>query len=187
MDRPDFRGRAPPRSSSGRGRPGRGPRPGFVHPGRRICTVWADRTDDETDRKVNRALAEGDSRTLQQDVRSGIRQIVDIALHALSPGVNDPTTAHECIVHLGAVTYEILRRELPPQEKTGDGVRRVVLAGLTHADFVAQAFDEIRQSAASLSSLARVLVETLAGVAADLAEDGITDLSPGRAGCLWPA
>ncbi len=82
------------------------------------------------------------------------------------------------IVHLGAVTYEILRRDLPRQEITGDGDRRVVLAGLTHGDFVAQAFDEIRQSAASLPSLARALVETLAGVAADLAEDGIAD--PGR-------
>ncbi len=149
----------------------------FVHPGRRICTVWTDGADDEADRKVNRAFAVGDSRTMQQDVGFGIRQIVDIALRALSPGVNDPTTAYECIVHLGAVTYEILRRDLPPQEKTGNADRRVVLAGLSHADFVAQAFDEIRQSAASLPGLAYALVETLAGVAADLAEDGIADPS----------
>ncbi len=148
----------------------------FVHPGRRICTVWTDGADDEADRKVNRAFAVGDSRTMQQDVGFGIRQIVDIALRALSPGVNDPTTAHECIVHLGAVLYEILRRDLPSAIVSGEGGRRVILARrLTYADYVGQAFDEIRQSAVSLPSLAAALVEALAGVAADLAEDGIVD------------
>lgn len=150
----------------------------FVHPGRRLCTVWAEMDErDRLERRMNRAFAVEMSRTMQQDIGFGIRQIVDIALRALSPGVNDPTTAHECIVHLGAVSYEILRRDLPPAEVAGEDGRLVILSGQpTHADFVASAFDEIRQSAVSLPSLAAALLETLAEVSADLAEDGITDV-----------
>ncbi|HEV2758146.1 MAG TPA: DUF2254 family protein [Acidimicrobiales bacterium] len=89
----------------------------FVHPGRRLCSVWGEAgARDNFERKVNRAFDVEVSRMMHQDIGFGIRQIVDIALRALSPGVNDPTTAHECIVHLGAISYEILRRDLPPVE-----------------------------------------------------------------------
>ncbi len=149
----------------------------FVHPGRRLCTIWADGVEpDRCERRVRAAFAVGPSRTMQQDIGFGIRQIVDIALRALSPGVNDPTTAHECIVHLGAVLYEILRRHPPPDVVAGQEGTYVVLGRrLSYDDYVGQAFDEIRQSAASLPSLAAALVDTLAGVAADLAEDGRVD------------
>ena len=149
----------------------------FVHPGRRLCTVWGETDDREgIERRMNRAFAVGISRTMQQDIGFGIRQIVDIALRALSPGINDPTTAHECIVHLGAISYEILRRDLPPAEVHGEDGRLVVLSEQpSHADLVDSAFDEIRQSAVSLPTLAAALVETLAEVSHDLAEDGIID------------
>ena len=149
----------------------------FVHPGRRLCTIWGAADDqDKDERHVNRVFAVGPSRTMQQDIGFGIRQIVDIALRGLSPGVNDPTTAHECVVHLGAIMYEILRRDLPPTEIAGKEGRRVVLAAQpTYADYVEQAFDEIRQSAASLPSFAAALVQTLADLAADLAEEGVVD------------
>ena len=84
--------------------------------------------------------------------------------------------AQECIVHLGAISYEILRRDLPPLESAGGDGRRVILpVQVSHADFVAAAFDEIRQSAVPLPSVGAALVETLAEVLADLAEDGITE------------
>ena len=147
----------------------------FVHPGRRLCTLWGLPDDGDTwDRRVNRAFAIGVSRTMQQDVGFGIRQIADVALRALSPGVNDPTTARECIVHLGAILYEILHRDLPPTEIAGDNGKRVVLARpATHAEYVALAFEEVRQSSASVPPVAAALVETLAGLAADLLEAGV--------------
>jgi uncharacterized membrane protein len=155
----------------------------FVHPGRRLCTVWGELDkNDKAQRRVNRAFAVGSSRTMQQDVGFGIRQMVDIALRALSPGVNDPTTAHECIVHLGAVLYEILRRDLPPTAVFGQDGRCVVLADrLTYSDYVSQAFDEIRQCAVALPTLASALVETLAGIASELKADGISQDERGEA------
>lgn len=147
----------------------------FVHPGRRLCTLWVDLEDPgKVDHRVNRSFAIGPARTMQEDFGFGIRQLVDIALRALSPGVNDPTTAYECVVHLGAVVYRILGRDLPPADVVGDDGRRVVLPGqLTYGDYVEQAFDEIRQSAVPLPSFAAAMVRTLADVAADLAQDGI--------------
>ena len=114
----------------------------FVHPGRGLCTVWSEASHwDWLEHKVNRAIEM--CRAMQQDIGFGIRQIVDIALRALSPGVNDPTNAHECIGHLGAISYEILRRDLPPAEIAGEEGRRIILPRqVARADFVATAFDE---------------------------------------------
>ena len=68
----------------------------FVHPGRRLCTVWGETDHREAlERQDEQSLRYRTSGTMQQDIGFGIRQIVDIALRALSPGVNDPTTAHE--------------------------------------------------------------------------------------------
>lgn len=58
----------------------------------------------------------GEIRTMQQDVEYGIRQIVDIALKAISPAVNDPSTAVTCIDHLGVLLVAMAGRREPLQE-----------------------------------------------------------------------
>lgn len=60
----------------------------------------------------------GFERTLQQDIRFGLRQMVDIALRALSPALNDPYTAIQVVHHLSAVESVLASRALP------DDVRR---------------------------------------------------------------
>ncbi|QUR68462.1 DUF2254 domain-containing protein [Mycobacterium spongiae] len=57
----------------------------------------------------------GFERTLQQDVRFGLRQLVDIALRALSPAVNDPYTAIQVVHHLSAVESVLASRALPDE------------------------------------------------------------------------
>ena len=52
---------------------------------------------------VNDAVAVGATRTMQQDASYGLRQLADVALKALSPGVNDPTTAQDATFHTAAV------------------------------------------------------------------------------------
>jgi uncharacterized membrane protein len=85
-------------------------------------------------------------RTVEQDAGFGIRQIVDIALKALSPGVNDTTTAVECIDNLGEILGEIARRRLPAPVRSADGVPRVLTVAPDFADYVETAFDQIRIS-----------------------------------------
>jgi uncharacterized membrane protein len=151
----------------------------FVHAGRRLCTVWINEpADTETlhrlDEEIQDAFAIGGTRTMQQDVAFGIRQLVDVALRALSTGINDATTAYECIVHLGEVLFEILRRDLPPAVRHGEDGRCVLRPHeLTHDDYVGRAFDQIRRNAAPMPDLCLALVRTLGSLATELDDLGL--------------
>ncbi|MDQ3354404.1 MAG: DUF2254 domain-containing protein [Actinomycetota bacterium] len=150
----------------------------FVHAGKRLCTVWGSEEDDpeERDERFHEAFAVGRVRTMQQDVDFGIRQLVDIALRALSSGINDATTAYECIVHLGEVLYEVLRRDLPPAIRHGDDQRCVLRPHeLTHADYVDRAFDQIRTNTATMPDMCVALLRTLRSLANELNDLGLGD------------
>ena len=55
----------------------------------------------------------GPSRTLQQDVEFGVLQIIDIALKAISPAVNDPSTGVSCVDQLSRILIRFASREIP--------------------------------------------------------------------------
>lgn len=75
------------------------------------------------------ALVTGFERTSVQDVSFGLRQLTDVAVKALSPGINDPTTAVHALGHSSALLGEFVRRDLGPKVlKDEDGRTRVVLA-----------------------------------------------------------
>jgi uncharacterized membrane protein len=86
-------------------------------------------------------------RTLEQDSAFGIRQIVDIALRALSPGINDTTTAVMCVDYLTAIPGRAVSRTIPSSHRYEDGELRVIAIGPTFASLVAGSFDQIRSSA----------------------------------------
>ena len=86
-------------------------------------------------------------RTVEQDAAFGIRQIVDIALRALSPGINDSTTAAMCVDYLTAILARIAPLPLPSSHRFEDGELRVITIGPDFASLVAESFDEIRGSA----------------------------------------
>jgi len=121
------------------------------------------------------AIVLGDSRVLLKDVAFGIRQLVDIGLRALSPGINDPTTAYDVIVHLGVVMREVLWRDVPPPVRVMDSRRLMTVNDLTHEDYVSRAFDQIRLAGASQSAIAATLLQTLGGLVSDLNRDGLTE------------
>ena len=88
------------------------------------------------------AIAVGDSRTMQQDIEFGIIQLTDIAVRALSPGVNDPSTATDVIVHLGNVMTALWER--PALSTTHrSGTRTLVRVRPTHAALLDRAFTPI--------------------------------------------
>jgi uncharacterized membrane protein len=86
-------------------------------------------------------------RTVQQDCAFGIRQLVDMALRALSPGINDTTTAVMCVDYLTAILARLASREIPSSRRYEDGELRVISIGQTFASLVAESFDQIRGSA----------------------------------------
>jgi uncharacterized membrane protein len=99
---------------------------------------------------------------MQQDASYGIRQLADVALVALSPGVNDPTTAQDAIFHLAAVMREVLRRDLPPSAEHDGEDRWLVRAERpTHDDLLDLAFDEIRRASSDQPTVSVYLLEAL--------------------------
>ena len=101
---------------------------------------------DDLERAVLATVSIGSTRTMQQDVSYGLRQLVDVAVKALSPGINDPTTAQDAIFHIAAVLNEFLRGDPPARVQTV-GARTIVLAQQpTHDELIRLAFDETRRA-----------------------------------------
>ncbi len=77
----------------------------------------AQEIDDERAARLERACIIGDQRTMTQDVMFGIRQLADVALKALSPGINDPTTAEHAISALGDAIAQLAPRDFPDRDR----------------------------------------------------------------------
>ncbi|MBV9849286.1 MAG: DUF2254 domain-containing protein [Armatimonadetes bacterium] len=113
----------------------------------------------------------GPTRTLQQDVEFGILQIVDIALKAISPAVNDPSTAISCVDQLSRVLIRFASRE-PPESLYYDppGVVRVSIPWLGFERLVDSAFEQVRLYAKSDVAVSLRMLRALGDIAATLPE-----------------
>lgn len=144
----------------------------YATAGSPLCTVWPALEDPETMTSLVRGAVDlGDSRTMQQDVEYGVRQLVDVALRAVSPGVNDPTTAHDAIVHLAAVLRDAMSRTPPSRVRTNEEGGVLLVPHVTgHDDLVNLAFDELRRAAASLPAVCVYLLDAMGLVAGAVPE-----------------
>jgi len=105
----------------------------------------ASRLSPEVSAEFRSTFDYGASRTLQQDVEFGVLQIVDIALKAISPAVNDPSTAITCVDQLSRILIRFASREAPePVLYDPPGVSRVTLEWPTLDRLVSTAFEQIR-------------------------------------------
>jgi uncharacterized membrane protein len=86
-------------------------------------------------------------RTLERDSAFGIRQIVDMALRALSPSTNDTTTAVMCVDYLTAILSQLATKDIPSPHRYEKSELRVIAVGPTFERLVVQSFDQIRGSA----------------------------------------
>ncbi len=109
----------------------------------------------------------GPTRTLQQDVEFGVLQIVDIALKAISPAVNDPTTAITCIDQLSRILIRFASRE-PPADLLYDppGIARVALGWIHFERMTEAAFEQIRMYSKSDVAVSLRLLRALGDIAA---------------------
>jgi uncharacterized membrane protein len=114
---------------------------------------------------VAAAAAVGRERSLEQDFLLGIRQLVDIALKALSPGINDPTTAEHCLAHLGDTVAQLATRPFPSpwREDSATGVLLLV-ARPDFAAIVEAAFGQIRREVADDPHVTAAPLGTLATI-----------------------
>ena len=123
--------------------------------------------DQEMIAALNKAYSISRHRTIEQDPAFGIRQIVDIALKALSPGINDTSTAVMCVDYLTAILARLACRQFPPSHRYDGEVLRVIAIVPTFEGLLAESFDQIRRSAeGNVSIMARMLsaIDTIASL-----------------------
>ena len=108
----------------------------------------------------------GPSRTLQQDIEFGVLQIVDIALRAISPAVNDPSTAISCVDQLSRVLIQFAARE-PPESVLYDraGAARVGMDWIDFERLLDSAFEQIRLYSQSDVAVSLRLLRALGDIA----------------------
>ena len=122
-------------------------RPGdFVTEGKALAWAWpAARVDEESAERITRAFVWGRQRTPVQDIMLLINELVEIAARALSPGVNDPFTAINCMDWLGSALGRLTTRALPASYRFDEAGRlRIVASSITFEIFAGACFDQVR-------------------------------------------
>lgn len=122
-------------------------------------------TKDTMD-ELNAAYVISRHRTVEQDASFGIRQLVDIALKALSPGINDTTTAVMAVDYLAAILVRLASRRFPASHRLDEGKLRVIARGPSFAGLLSEAFDQIRQNGAGNVAILTRLLQALGIIAA---------------------
>ena len=137
---------------------------GFVPPGAPLFHVWggAERIDA---RELQLATILADERTIAQDPAFAIRAIVDIALRALSPAVNDPTTAVQVLDGLDVLLLDLAPRDLDRRRITDEAGRlRLVYPNPGWPELLELSLTEIRHYGASSPQVARRMRALLLGL-----------------------
>ena len=113
------------------------------------------------------ALDFGPTRTLQQDVEFGVLQIVDVALKAISPAVNDPTTAINCVDQLSRILIRFASRQ-PPEDLLYDppGIVRASIGWIHFERLLDAAFEQIRMYSKTDVAVSLRLLRALGDIAA---------------------
>ena len=109
----------------------------------------------------------GPTRTLQQDVEFGVLQIVDVALKAISPAVNDPTTAINCVDQLSRILIRFASRE-PPEDLLYDppGIVRASIGWIHFERLLEAALEQIRMYSKTDVAVSLRLLRALGDIAA---------------------
>ncbi|MGN0100851.1 MAG: DUF2254 domain-containing protein [Dietzia sp.] len=147
----------------------------YIHEGEPLYTVHPHQP-----RRIQHALAEAidvtAARTMLQDVDFAIRQLVDIGLRALSPAVNDPTTAVEILLRLGTLMRKLLTSPPAPLAVRDEQDRVLVQPYNLHPDeFVEHAFDQLRQCSLDQPEVVATLLRVLRMLIAHVHEEGCPD------------
>lgn len=152
----------------------------FVTKQQSLARIWSydpdEQDEDLVDRTemlvtaINRVIIIGSTRTPRQDVSYATLELVEIAVRALSPGINDPFTAMGCIDRLGGALGTLAQRPIPSMiRRDQDSIPRVIV---TTADgfpeVLHDSFNLVRQYGASCVAVALRILESLTRIACHL-------------------
>jgi uncharacterized membrane protein len=149
-------------------------RPGhFLTKGHPMATVWPSEAALAIAHRLEKVHITGPLRTLSQDIAFGVDQLVEIAIRALSPAVNDTFTALTCIDWLGDSLCKIAVEWHPESCHLDElGTIRLITAPVSYERLVQRSFEKIRQASDSMPA---VLIRQL-----DALSKVMTIAPPGR-------
>lgn len=129
----------------------------MVFPGKKLNKKLA--------KQINNAFILGKERTEQQDIEFPINQLVEIALRAISPAVNDPFTAIRCIDRLAAGFCHLVQRDFPsPYRYDKNNKLRIIAESISFKELSDTAFNQIRQYGKSDAAVSIRLLEAIARI-----------------------
>lgn len=122
----------------------------------------ADKVNDELVERVQALFVMDHQRTTHQDIEFAVNQLVEMAVRALSPGINDPFTAIACVDHLGAALCKLAARDMPnPYFYDEQDKLRLLGPERTFEEVLNSAFNQIRQYSISSASVTIRLLDTI--------------------------
>lgn len=134
----------------------------FVPKGAPLIRVYGqENLKDSAEQTLNAHFTISITRTIEQDPGFGFRQIVDIALKALSPGINDSTTAASCVDYLGALIFRLTQLNVPSLYCCRQQKLRLIAKRADFQFLLDQSFHEIRQHARSNLMIYLRMLKTL--------------------------
>lgn len=146
----------------------------FVTRDKLLARIWlpeqTEKTEDLTAsyiNSVNRVIIVGPRRTPRQDVGYAAHELVEMAVRALSPGINDPFTAMSCIDRLGGSLGRLVERSTPAMiRRDSESVPRVLITRADgFAEVLNQSFGQIREYGASSTAVSLTMLKALTEIA----------------------
>lgn len=130
-----------------------------------LLVATAQPPDDALVGELNGAYGIDAFRTIDQDPAFGIRQLADMSLKALSPGINDTTTAITCIEHMGVILSRCADRAMSPRHYLDGSRVRLVTAVPAFAELVGLAFGQILENAEGNTAVLLRVMDVIGNVA----------------------
>ena len=138
----------------------------YVFPGAPIAVATSQEGDaDDVGEAIRSSTALGSERSSPDDLEYTVRQLVEVAVRALSPGINDPHTAIGVLDRLGASLCDMAGRNLPNGVWQRDGKVCLMVPGVDYDGLVDAMFHMIRQNAAGSPAVLIRILDVLAAVA----------------------
>jgi uncharacterized membrane protein len=135
----------------------------FIQRDMAVALVWpAGRVTEELDQQIRRAFQIGNGRTPTQDVAYAVNQLVEMAVRAMSPAINDPFTAMTCLDYIGeGLAMFIQQGEKGSHFYDPDGRLCLILEPVRFDELLSTAFDMLRHCSCDNASLLQHMLEVI--------------------------
>jgi uncharacterized membrane protein len=138
----------------------------FVWRGAAVAQVWpAAQIDEPLDRQIQRTYRIGHRRTPTQDVEYAFNQLVEVAVRAMSPAINDPFTAMICLEYIGnGLTLFIQQGEKSPAVYDRDGKLRLIFEPVTFEALLNASFNMLRHCSCDNAEVLKYMLKMIEAI-----------------------